>query len=143
MPRRRPKPRILFERLHKFAKWPRLALGTEASYELYGIDPIYKKHVSTTLSTGIGVSLPRGWVGIVRTDPFAMSKGLLVDSSYVISSAMTGSIVLVATRLWTRKADPDVLLEAGEPLAIITFMRSGSARVTMAEQPKVRPDKAP
>lgn len=141
MPRRRP--RILFEKLHPAAIWPKLALATESSYELYGIDPIYKKNVSTTVSTGIGVSLPTGWTATIRADPFAASKGLLVDSNYVISSVTTGSIILVVTRLWSRKSDPDVLLEAGQPLGIITFVRSGVAAVTLAEQPKMRPDRKP
>lgn len=133
MPRR---PRILFERLHKKAVWPTLCPLTSASFTLCGLTHVSRNCTHQTIKTGIGITLPRGWVGTVQTDPFAIERRLIV-TSYPITHETT-SIHLSVQNLDPKTPSleyPSVVIRAGLPLAIVTFVRSGTPIVSLVDSP--------
>lgn len=111
-------PCLPIQRLHERATLPTRTHADDAGLDLYALEEIVLTPMGGALArTGIAMSLPTGWVGLVA-DRSSMAKRGVKTSGGVIDAGYRGEIHIVLRNLSTA----EVRLNPGERIAQLLIL---------------------
>lgn len=106
-----------FVRIHPDAKLPQRQTDGAAGYDLHCLAD-HEVHALTRVPTGIGVVIPKGWVGMIRDrSGLAVRQGITTLAG-IIDDDYTGEVVVVLSCVLKGGAE----IKAGERIAQLVIV---------------------
>lgn len=108
------------KRLHPDAILPSRAHDTDAGLDVYSLDSLcIFAQGDAIIRTGFSMSLPDGWVAIVKEKSGRATKDKLTLGACVIDSGYRGEVLI---HLFNNNTELDIEIEAGQKIAQLVVL---------------------